>query len=65
MRMLFGSLFLLVLLSPAISQASPAISFGETTIDFGEVTQGQRVEHVFEFVNSGDEDLVIEKVTGS
>lgn len=65
MRVFFASLLLVVLLSPSMSQASPSIRFDETTFDFGEVAQGQRVVHVFEFVNAGDEDLVVEKVTGS
>jgi hypothetical protein len=53
------------LLVPALSYAAPAINFNEISYDFGDVRQGDRAEHVFEFGNNGDQELVIEKVTSS
>ena len=38
------------------------IYFAETSFDFGDITQGDRVEHVFEFENSGNEPLIISDV---
>ncbi len=43
----------------------PAISFESTEFDFGEVDQGEKVEHVFLFKNTGNGDLLIEKVRSS
>ena len=42
--------------------ASPQIRFDHTTFDFGRVIQGQKITHVFEFQNAGDETLSIKKV---
>ncbi|UJP63588.1 DUF1573 domain-containing protein [Mongoliitalea daihaiensis] len=38
------------------------ISFKEKSIDFGDITQGDKVEHVFLFENTGDTPLVISNV---
>lgn len=40
----------------------PKISFTEKSFDFGEITQGDRVEHVFEFENIGNEPLILSDV---
>ncbi|SNT24400.1 Protein of unknown function [Ekhidna lutea] len=40
----------------------PKISFTEKSFDFGEITQGEKVEHVFEFENIGTEPLVLSDV---
>ncbi|MEQ8241532.1 MAG: DUF1573 domain-containing protein [Cyclobacteriaceae bacterium] len=40
----------------------PKIAFSETTYEFGDITQGDRVEHVFEFTNSGTAPLVLASV---
>jgi hypothetical protein len=42
--------------------ASPQIHFDHITFDFGRVIQGQKVSHVFEFKNIGDETLNIKNV---
>lgn len=42
-----------------------SIAFEETTFDFGEVMDGDKVEHVFEFTNSGSEPLIISNAKGS
>jgi hypothetical protein len=41
------------------------IEFTETSYNFGEIIQGQVVEHVFKFKNTGDNDLVIAEAKGS
>ena len=38
------------------------IYFAETSFDFGEITQGDKVEHVFEFENTGTEPLILSDV---
>jgi len=45
--------------------AAPVLFVGRSHFDFGTVTQGERIEHVFEVENTGDEELVILKLTGS
>lgn len=40
----------------------PKISFSEASFDFGEITQGEKVEHVFEFENVGNEPLILSDV---
>jgi len=52
-------------LLPVISYAQPVIEFDSESYDAGTATQGDIIEHSFEFTNKGDEDLVIEKVTSS
>jgi len=42
--------------------AAPQIQFDHITFDFGRVIQGQKVSHVFEFQNIGDETLNIKNV---
>lgn len=40
----------------------PAISFQEKNFDFGDITQGEKVEHVFVFTNTGNQPLIITNV---
>ena len=40
----------------------PKILFAENSFDFGDITQGDKVEHVFEFENVGNEALIISDV---
>lgn len=42
--------------------SGPQITFAEKSFDFGEINQGDRVEHVFEFENTGTEPLVLSDV---
>jgi len=42
-----------------------SIVFEETEHNFGEITEGDKVTHLFEFKNTGDEPLVISKAQGS
>jgi hypothetical protein len=56
---------LLVLLFAQLSvfaqSKGPAIEFKEDYHDFGDIKQGQVVEHVFHFTNTGDSTLVLQK----
>ncbi len=40
----------------------PKIAFAENMFDFGDITQGDKVEHVFEFENIGNEALILSDV---
>lgn len=40
----------------------PAITFEEVAFDFGDIHQSDKVEHVFNFDNSGDAPLIITNV---
>ncbi|TXK45297.1 DUF1573 domain-containing protein [Pontibacter qinzhouensis] len=39
-----------------------ALTFEEAEFNFGDITQGDVVEHVFKFTNTGTQPLVIERV---
>ncbi len=60
--------FLILLSMVAFAQeestplSGPKIYFSETSFDFGDITQGDRVEHVFEFENVGNEPLILSDV---
>jgi hypothetical protein len=56
--------FLLLSAMPALAQA-PRIALEGTDYNFGRVYQGEKVEHVFHFRNSGDAPLNILKVRSS
>ncbi len=47
------------------SQEFAVIEFEETEYNFGEVEQGEKVEHVYRFTNTGEIPLVITNVKGS
>ena len=50
---------------PAFSFAQPAIHFNEVSHDFGKVSQDDKIEYVFEVSNTGNQPLIIEKITPS
>ena len=56
---------LLILAVGSISFAAPDLQVDNPDFDFGKVFQGEKVLHVFEFVNAGDETLQINKVRSS
>ena len=65
------SWWLVILLVGVISVANaqttvvkdgPIITFEKKTHDFGDITQGDKVEHIFTFENTGTEPLVITNV---
>ena len=41
------------------------MTFKESEFDFGTIFQTEKVEHVFEFKNTGENDLIISKAYGS
>jgi hypothetical protein len=45
--------------------AAPSLKADNPKFDFGEVFQGEKVPHVFEFTNAGDETLKIDRVRSS
>jgi hypothetical protein len=55
----------LLLCLPAAALAQPSIAFDNETHDFGVVEQGAVLRHVFEFTNSGTEELVIASLRSS
>jgi hypothetical protein len=48
-----------------VSFAAPDLQVATPTFDFGEIYQGEKVPHVFEFTNQGDEPLLIDRVRSS
>jgi hypothetical protein len=58
-------LMTIILLLPVLSHAEPSISFDSEEHDFGAVAPVDTVEHVFEFTNTGDQDLLIQKLGSS
>ena len=44
------------------SQNGPKITFQETEYNFGDIQQGEKVEHVFTFENTGNEPLILSNV---
>ncbi|MBN2135439.1 MAG: DUF1573 domain-containing protein [Acidobacteria bacterium] len=53
-----------VLLSAAVT-ATPDITFEKKEIDFGTVQAGDVMEYTFKFKNTGDQDLILKKVTAT
>ncbi|UXX80079.1 DUF1573 domain-containing protein [Reichenbachiella carrageenanivorans] len=43
----------------------PAFTFNEESHDFGTINEGDEVEHIFAFTNTGDAPLIISSATGS
>lgn len=56
---------LMLLLMPLVSYAQPNIIFDNESYDFGTVTKKDIIECAFEFKNTGDEELVIDKIVPS
>jgi hypothetical protein len=54
--------FLLLLALPALCSADPQMAFKQQIHDFKNVLEGELIEHTFEVLNQGDEDLKIERV---
>lgn len=52
--------------APAVPAGpTTSIEFAESTYDFGEVMDGEKVEHIYTFKNTGSEPLVISNAKGS
>lgn len=51
---------------PVVADGSkPVMSFDEQSYDFGDIDQGDIVQHVFKFRNTGGSELVISNAVGS
>jgi hypothetical protein len=61
-RIIITALFLLF---PLLAYAQPSVVFNEEAYDFGPVSDVDTIEHIFEFANKGDAELVIDKVVAS
>ena len=48
-----------------ISEGGPIIEFSNVVWDFGEIKQGESADHVFQFINTGSEPLIISNAKGS
>lgn len=43
----------------------PVIDFEDSSKDFGDITQGDKVEHIFKFENTGSTPLIISNVAAT
>ncbi|NJN78804.1 MAG: DUF1573 domain-containing protein [Saprospiraceae bacterium] len=50
---------------PVPSGPKTKMAFGESTYNFGTVSEGEKVEHIYKFKNSGNEPLIISNAQGS
>ena len=63
MKKLFFVLLGVLTVQGANAQKSgPSISWEKSTHDFGDLVQGDKVEHVFKYKNTGKEPLIITNV---
>ncbi len=51
--------------TPAFTGPATSMTFAQPTFDFGKIMDGEKVEHVFLFENTGSEPLVISNAKGS
>ena len=51
--------------TPVPTGKQPKVVFDRTEFDFGEIEAGEEVEHVYTFKNTGEANLVVEKVHSS
>lgn len=51
--------------SKSASLPATSISFSETEWDFGTINEGDNVEHLFKFTNTGSQPLILENCKGS
>lgn len=58
-------LIIILVVFPAVCFAQPSIVFNKEKQDFGEVKKGTELEYTFEFINEGDQDLIISKIITS
>lgn len=58
----FFGLTTMVLAQSAEKKDGPEITFEEKEYDFGDITQGDVVEHVFNFENTGNQPLILSNV---
>jgi hypothetical protein len=48
--------------APAAKENGPVLTFDKDTHDFGDIFQGDKVEQVFKFTNTGNEPLIITNI---
>lgn len=58
-------LFTLLPLSTALSQVGPKIKIAQEEIDFGRVNQGEKVVREFVVTNTGDKELILNRIAPS
>lgn len=58
-------ILVVMLLLPALAFGAPSVKFEIDAHDFGRVKEGEKLEHTFEFANTGTDDLHIEKIHAS
>jgi len=58
------TLFFLLFIASS-SYAQPAISFDHLNYDLATIGQEDQAEHVFEFANTGDQELVVDRLHAS
>lgn len=69
MKVFIALLFIgFIVLSTASAQkqevpSGPVLNWDKTTHDFGDIVQGDKVEHTYQFTNTGNEPLIITNVT--
>jgi hypothetical protein len=63
-KLVFALLALVVMAQSTKNEKvnGPQISFSKSSHDFGDIYQGDRVEHVFSFKNTGTDELVLTNV---
>ena len=58
--------FIITVATTAIAQTNkasgPAITWEKSTFDFGDIAQGDKVEHIFKFTNTGNQPLIITNI---
>ena len=52
-------------ITPVNEGPSATFAFGEMHHDFGNISEGEVVKHVFNFTNTGEAPLIIERAAGS
>ena len=62
---LFFVTIMLTFFAGSFAFAAPNLQINDPKFDFGEIFQGEKVLHVFEFINEGDETLKIDRVRSS
>lgn len=63
--LVFGMLAAFAVQAQERSASAPVITFEESSIDFGNITQGDKVQHVFKFENTGKSPLIISNVAAT
>ena len=60
--LLISSTFAFSQTDASVTKNGPLLTFEENTFDFGTIAQGDKVDHVFKFTNTGNESLIITNI---